>query len=53
MILCWLLAAAPVAADAPRDLAGYVALGVHGIELGDGSFVAGGNLGVNAPEGTL
>ena len=52
-VLCLLSPAAHAMADAPRDLAGYVLLGVHGVELGDRSFVAGGNVGVNAPAGVL
>ena len=53
LVLGLLASVATAAADAPRDLAGYVVLGVHGVDLGDETFVANGNVGVNLSGGEL
>lgn len=43
----------PAAAEPPRDLDTYVLLGVHAVNLGRGTFVAAGNVGVNEAAGTF
>lgn len=50
---CVLGTAARAGADAPRELADYAVLGLHRVELGKGTFVAAGNVGVNEAGGTL
>src|SRR5262245_53561498 len=51
--VCVLGASAAMAAEPPHDLDDYVVLGIHRVELGPGSFIAAGNVGVNNAGGTL